>query len=57
MTDEETVFINLIAGITSDGAAWVPLIEKAWAKLNGNYNNILSGTFSEAMKTLTGVPT
>jgi hypothetical protein len=26
-----------------DGAIWASLLEKAWAKANGNYDNIASG--------------
>lgn len=33
---------------------WVPLIEKAFAKLNGNYEQCASGHFGEAMTDLTG---
>jgi hypothetical protein len=33
---------------------WVPLVEKAFAKLNGRYEHIASGAFSEGMSDLTG---
>jgi hypothetical protein len=33
---------------------WVPLMEKAFAKLNGCYEHIASGNFSEGMTDLTG---
>lgn len=36
---------------------WVLLLEKAWAKLNGNYENIERGYNSEALRDLTGAPT
>ena len=36
---------------------WVPIIEKAFAKLHGNYKAIESGTLEEAMRILTGAPT
>ena len=34
---------------------WVMLLEKAWAKVNGGYANIISGLPCEAMEFLTGV--
>ena len=36
---------------------WAILLEKAWAKVNGGYTNIIGGLFSEAILTLTGFPT
>ena len=33
---------------------WVMLLEKAWAKINGGYINIISGFNSEALEFLTG---
>ena len=33
---------------------WVPLIEKAYAKLHGTYEKINGGTISEAMVDLSG---
>jgi len=35
---------------------WVPLIEKAWAKLNGSYENIHYGHSWEVIRTFTGAP-
>lgn len=40
---------------TSD--IWVPLLEKAWAKLNGSYEDSVSGDPSDALQCLTGAPT
>ena len=35
---------------------WVPFLEKAWAKLNGNYDRIISGNEMEGFYLLTGFP-
>jgi calpain-15 len=35
---------------------WVLLLEKAWAKINGNYENTILGTVAEAIRALTGAP-
>jgi hypothetical protein len=40
---------------TSD--IWVPLLEKAWAKLNGSYEDSVSGNPADALQCLTGAPT
>ena len=32
------------------------LLEKAWAKINGNYNKIIGGFSSEVLHDLTGAP-
>jgi len=42
---------------SSHGAWWMPLLEKAYAKLNGNYENIVGGNPYEVLRTLTGMPT
>ena len=36
---------------------WAMLLEKAWAKLNGGYSNIIGGIVSEPISSLTGFPT
>jgi hypothetical protein len=32
------------------------LVEKAWAKIHGSYNNIVRGCMHETMRDLTGAP-
>ena len=39
-----------------DNGWWLPLIEKAFAKVHVNYEMISSGTQSEAARFLTGSP-
>ncbi len=29
--------LPIFTGINKDGAIWAPILEKVWAKLNGNY--------------------
>jgi len=36
---------------------WVLLLEKAFAKMHGNYDNIIAGFCSQGLKALTGAPT
>jgi calpain-15 len=36
---------------------WVMLIEKAWAKVNGSYENTITGLPVDALRSLTGAPT
>jgi hypothetical protein len=40
----------------ADNALWVPFLEKAWAKVNGNYEKIISGNEAEAFAFISGVP-
>lgn len=35
----------------------MPLLEKAYAKLDVNYDNIVAGWGKEGLRTLTGMPT
>lgn len=39
------------------GAWWMPLLEKAYAKLNGNYDRIEWGSGYESLRQLSGRPT
>ena len=38
------------------GEWWLPLLEKAYAKVSGNYANLNSGLQAESMRLLTGMP-
>lgn len=40
-----------------NGVAWVPLAQKAWAKLYGSYTNSESGSPGDALKSMTQAPT
>lgn len=41
---------------SNKGAWWMPLLEKAYAKLDGNYDRIVGGQGIEGLRTLTGMP-
>jgi len=40
-----------------DNELWVPILEKAWAKLYGNYEKIEAGLTRDVLRDLTGAPT
>jgi len=42
---------------SNDSGWWIPLLEKAYAKVNVNYEMISSGSQAEAARFLTGAPT
>jgi calpain-15 len=42
--------------ISSDGSLYAPLMEKVWAKVNGNYENIIAGMSEESLGALLGSP-
>lgn len=45
------------AGVGQDGSLWGPILEKAWAKVSGNYERINLGGADEAFRFFTGCPT
>ena len=42
--------------VGKDGALWMPILEKAGAKLFGSYEHLVSGSMGPAIQTLTGAP-
>ena len=40
----------------NNNGIWVCILEKAWAKINGGYSNIIKGWMHHALKTFTGFP-
>ena len=47
---------SVFAKVSKDGALWGPLIEKAFAKLHGNYEAIENGDPTHSIEVLTGAP-
>ena len=50
--DKSTIY----AKIGADGATWGPMLEKAFAVLHGNYNHIIAGDPSKAIRSILGAP-
>ncbi|CDW82699.1 calpain family cysteine protease containing protein [Stylonychia lemnae] len=46
----------VFAGIGNDNSIWGPLLEKAWAKTNANYERIEGGNTNEALCFLQNIP-
>lgn len=49
-------FLTLFAGKSKNGAWWMPLFEKAYSKLNGEYSRIEWGSGFESLRQLTNRP-
>lgn len=47
---------HYFANMGEDNSLWVPLIEKAWAKLKGNFANSDGGWTQNGIRALTGAP-
>lgn len=48
---------TVFAGQDATRGLWVPIMEKAWAKVHGNYEMIAGGWSTEAWSSMLGVPT
>ena len=48
--------MTLFADIGKDKSLWAPLLEKAFAKMHGNYEAIVGGFSPAAIYQLTGAP-
>ena len=49
-------FNTLFAHVSDDSSLWGPIIEKAFAKFQGNYQRIEEGNPAESTRKLTGAP-
>lgn len=47
---------KMFFSFAGEGELWVSLLEKAYAKLRGNYGELAQGTCSDALADLTGAP-
>jgi len=55
-SNSATSFRPTFSKNSEDGSVWVPILEKYWAKLNGNYAQIEGGWVSEGVQQLMGSP-
>ena len=46
----------MFADVALDGGQWLPILEKAYAKISVNYEKMGLGWMDEAMRILTGAP-
>ena len=44
------------AGVSPNGAWWLVILEKAYAKWNVNYANLNGGSPAQSLRDLTGMP-
>ena len=42
--------------MADNGSMWAPILEKAWAKVKGNYAQTDGGFVVSGLRSLTGVP-
>lgn len=55
-TNSKDFFVPWSAGRSQHGAWWMPLLEKAYAKFNGNYDRIGWGSGYESLRQITNKP-
>jgi len=46
----------MFADTSRDGAQWLPILEKVYAKISVNYEKMGLGWMDEAMRIMTGAP-
>lgn len=54
--DKGSVYPLKAAKIGDDMSLWGPILEKAWAKIMGNYDNANEGYIKNGISVLTGAP-
>ena len=47
---------TIYASVSRDGALWGPILEKAYAKLIGNYEALNGGLIGPGIETISGYP-
>ena len=43
--------------VADNGSMWAPILEKAWAKVKGNYLNANGDLLQNGLRSIVGVPT
>ena len=54
--DKGSIYPLKAAKIGDDMSLWGPILEKAWAKIMGNYDNADEGYIKNGISVLTGAP-
>ena len=54
VTNKQAPILNLFFSRTTTFEIWGMLLEKAWAKVNGGYGNIITGSISDVLRAFTG---
>ena len=53
---QDGTYYTIFSKVGLDDSVWTPVLEKAFAKVNGNYNHIQGGNPRVAARTLSGAP-
>ena len=56
MPDGSTDYVTLFSHVAEDESLWGVILEKAFAKLHGNYKHLVSGDPRDASRALNGSP-